>query len=50
MFGESLAKEEPEVTSVSIRPGVVDTEMQAVIRREGKWTTMLDIFQRRKRQ
>ncbi|KAK3820524.1 MAG: short-chain dehydrogenase [Linnemannia elongata] len=35
MFGESLAKEEPEVTSVSIRPGVVDTEMQAVIRREG---------------
>jgi NAD(P)-dependent dehydrogenase (short-subunit alcohol dehydrogenase family) len=36
MFGESLAKEEPEVTAVSIRPGVVDTEMQAVIRREGK--------------
>ncbi|KAF9107506.1 hypothetical protein BGX29_006194 [Mortierella sp. GBA35] len=35
MFGETLAKEEPEVTSVSVRPGVVDTEMQAVIRREG---------------
>ncbi|KAF9154811.1 hypothetical protein BG015_011925 [Linnemannia schmuckeri] len=35
MFGESLAKEEPEVISVSIRPGVVDTDMQAVIRRDG---------------
>ena len=38
MFAETLSKEESEVTSVSIRPGVVDTEMQAVIRREGKWT------------
>ncbi|KAF9917819.1 hypothetical protein FBU30_000509 [Linnemannia zychae] len=35
MFGETLAKEESEITSVSIRPGVVDTEMQAVIRRDG---------------
>ncbi|KAF8933186.1 hypothetical protein BGZ58_006529 [Dissophora ornata] len=35
MFGESLAKEEPELTSVSIRPGVVDTEMQSVIRTKG---------------
>ena len=36
MFGEILAKEEPELTSVSIRPGVVDTEMQSVIRTKGK--------------
>lgn len=43
MFGETLAKEEPEVTSVSIRPGVVDTEMQAVIRREGKTTRCDDV-------
>jgi NAD(P)-dependent dehydrogenase (short-subunit alcohol dehydrogenase family) len=31
----SLSKEEPEIASVSIRPGVVDTEMQQVIRSEG---------------
>ncbi|KAF9997345.1 hypothetical protein BGZ79_008955 [Entomortierella chlamydospora] len=35
MFGETLAKEEPEVTTVSIRPGVVDTEMQSAIRTKG---------------
>ncbi|KAF9166038.1 hypothetical protein BGX21_001446 [Mortierella sp. AD011] len=35
MFGETLAKEEPEVTTVSIRPGVVDTEMQSDIRTKG---------------
>lgn len=35
MFGETLAKEEPQVTTVSIRPGIVDTEMQAVIREKG---------------
>jgi len=31
-----LAAEEPGITAVAVRPGVVDTEMQAVIRREGK--------------
>lgn len=36
MFGETLAKEERDVTTVSIRPGVVDTEMQAVIREKGE--------------
>lgn len=36
MFGNVLGVEEPEITTVSIRPGVVDTEMQAVIRVEGK--------------
>jgi NAD(P)-dependent dehydrogenase (short-subunit alcohol dehydrogenase family) len=30
-----LAAEEPEVTSISFRPGVVDTEMQATIRERG---------------
>ncbi|KAG0297945.1 hypothetical protein BGZ96_003924 [Linnemannia gamsii] len=35
MFGESLAMEESDITVISIRPGVVDTDMQAVIRREG---------------
>jgi NAD(P)-dependent dehydrogenase (short-subunit alcohol dehydrogenase family) len=31
-----LAKEEPAITAVAVRPGVVDTEMQAVIRKEGE--------------
>jgi NAD(P)-dependent dehydrogenase (short-subunit alcohol dehydrogenase family) len=30
-----LAAEEPEVTAISLRPGVVDTEMQEAIRRQG---------------
>lgn len=30
-----LAVEEPRIIAVALRPGVVDTEMQAVIRREG---------------
>jgi sepiapterin reductase len=35
MFNQVLAAEEPEITAVAFRPGVVDTEMQAVIRRKG---------------
>ncbi|KAG0310758.1 hypothetical protein BGZ99_000148 [Dissophora globulifera] len=35
MFCESLAVEEPELTAISIRPGVVDTEMQSTIRSKG---------------
>jgi NAD(P)-dependent dehydrogenase (short-subunit alcohol dehydrogenase family) len=35
MLGEVLAVEESEVTTISIRPGVVDTEMQATIRDKG---------------
>jgi len=35
-FNAVLAVEEPLVTAVAVRPGVVDTEMQAVIRREGR--------------
>ncbi len=34
-FTKVLAAEEPEITAVSVRPGVVDTEMQALIRRKG---------------
>ncbi|GAO46157.1 short-chain dehydrogenase [Saitoella complicata NRRL Y-17804] len=33
-LNETLAFEEPEITAVSIRPGVVDTEMQRAIREE----------------
>ncbi|KAF9205994.1 hypothetical protein BGZ49_003186 [Haplosporangium sp. Z 27] len=35
MFGETLAAEESDVTTVSVRPGVVDTEMQSDIRSKG---------------
>jgi NAD(P)-dependent dehydrogenase (short-subunit alcohol dehydrogenase family) len=34
-FNAVLAVEEPLITAVAVRPGVVDTEMQAVIRRTG---------------
>ena len=34
-FTRVLAEEEPRITAVSIRPGVVDTPMQDQIRREG---------------
>ena len=30
-----IAAEEPDVTAISFRPGVIDTDMQATIRREG---------------
>lgn len=35
-FNRVLAVEEPEVTAIAFRPGVVDTEMQAQIRRSGE--------------
>lgn len=35
-FTRVLAKEEPMVTVLAVRPGIVDTEMQATIRREGE--------------
>jgi NAD(P)-dependent dehydrogenase (short-subunit alcohol dehydrogenase family) len=34
-FTRVLAEEEPAVTAVAMRPGVVDTDMQALIRKEG---------------
>jgi len=34
-LGRTLAKEEPNITSIAIRPGIVDTEMAANIRNEG---------------
>ncbi len=34
-FTRVLAVEEPDVTAVSLRPGVVDTDMQGVIREKG---------------
>lgn len=34
-FTSVLASEEPDITTVAIRPGVVDTDMQAYLRKEG---------------
>jgi NAD(P)-dependent dehydrogenase (short-subunit alcohol dehydrogenase family) len=34
-FNRQLAHEEPDITAVALRPGVVDTAMQALIRRDG---------------
>ena len=34
-FTRILAAEEPEITAIAFRPGVIDTAMQATIRREG---------------
>jgi NAD(P)-dependent dehydrogenase (short-subunit alcohol dehydrogenase family) len=34
-FTAVLAAEEPDVTALAVRPGVVDTEMQTLIRQEG---------------
>ncbi|MCP4426888.1 MAG: SDR family NAD(P)-dependent oxidoreductase [Chloroflexi bacterium] len=34
-FNRVLAVEEPEITAVALRPGVIDTAMQTVIRRDG---------------
>ncbi len=34
-FTRVLAAEEPAVTAVAVRPGVVDTDMQATLRRQG---------------
>ena len=34
-FTSVLAAEEPDITTVAIRPGVVDTDMQAYLRKEG---------------
>jgi NAD(P)-dependent dehydrogenase (short-subunit alcohol dehydrogenase family) len=36
-FTRLLAAEEPEITAISFRPGVVDTAMQDVIRRQGEY-------------
>jgi NAD(P)-dependent dehydrogenase (short-subunit alcohol dehydrogenase family) len=34
-FTRVLAVEEPELTALTVRPGVVDTDMQTLIRQEG---------------
>jgi hypothetical protein len=40
----TLANEEPEVTSISIRPGWVDTEMHRVLREDYRIPRFIDIY------
>ncbi|KAJ2330812.1 hypothetical protein GGI00_003534 [Coemansia sp. RSA 2681] len=44
MVTQSMAMEEPEVVAVAVRPGVVDTDMQAVIRSVGQQSMRADQF------
>jgi NAD(P)-dependent dehydrogenase (short-subunit alcohol dehydrogenase family) len=41
MLGTILSVEEPEIMTLSIRPGVVDTNMQKAIREEGRFSFCL---------
>ena len=41
-----IAAEEPNITAISFRPGVVDTEMQATIRREGSGGMPEEVYRR----
>ncbi len=45
-FTRFLAEEEPEVTALAVRPGVVDTAMQAAIRTQGGEAMRSDDYQR----
>jgi NAD(P)-dependent dehydrogenase (short-subunit alcohol dehydrogenase family) len=45
-FTRILAAEEPEITAIAFRPGVVDTAMQATIRREGAQGMPAEIYAR----
>jgi NAD(P)-dependent dehydrogenase (short-subunit alcohol dehydrogenase family) len=41
-----LAQEEPEITAIAVRPGMVDTAMQAAIRQQGEVAMRADDYQR----
>ncbi len=45
-FTAVLAAEEPEVTTIAFRPGIVDTDMQAVIRAQGAEAMPPALYQR----
>ena len=42
----TLALEEPEITALAVAPGIIDTEMQALIRERGKGTMQEADYQR----
>jgi NAD(P)-dependent dehydrogenase (short-subunit alcohol dehydrogenase family) len=45
MLAASVAKEEPLVTTISIRPGILDTDMQTLLREKGKDCLESDMYQ-----
>lgn len=45
-FSNVLALEEPEITSIALRPGIIDTAMQGVIREAGAQAMTPDAHQR----
>lgn len=45
-FTWALAEEEPAITAIAFRPGVVDTAMQATIRREGATGMPEEVYSR----
>ncbi len=46
MFTAVLAKEEPEVVALAVRPGVVDTAMQAELRTRGERAMKPEVYRR----
>ena len=45
-FTRALAAEEPVITTIAVRPGVVDTDMQTTIRRHGATGMPAEIYAR----
>jgi NAD(P)-dependent dehydrogenase (short-subunit alcohol dehydrogenase family) len=45
-FTRALAEEEPSITAIALRPGVVNTDMQAAIRRDGAAGMPADVYAR----
>ncbi len=46
MLTQVLAREEPGIVALAVRPGVVDTAMQAVLRRAGREAMESQVYQR----
>ncbi len=44
MFCQVLAKEEPSIVALAVKPGVVDTEMQTVLRAQGQHAMLPEDF------
>ena len=46
MFNAVLAEEEPEIVALAVRPGVVNTAMQAALREQGRQAMKPEAYQR----
>ncbi len=46
MFTAVLAEEEPDLVALAVRPGVVDTAMQAILRAQGHKAMKPEVYQR----